>query len=342
MTAAQPAIEKDYAEPENQTGAALTSHPVRRGRAPIPGRVRHSLIPTTRSGYLIAFWLALIHVLAAIGLALFPWPGWRIFLAAATLSFLGGAAVSVCFHRALAHRSVTLHPVMLQIFTFLAMFNGSSAPGAWIPTHRYHHATTDTHDDPSSPVWGGLFWAHLGWIYQAPPPPAKYLFESERKYFQYWSRLQIPLLAFALLIGAPFGWAAFFWLGSIRLAFSLHATALVNSVCHTRPGAPAGTDASRNVAWVALLQFTIGESWHQNHHALPGCAQLGWNWRQPDTGFLNVAISADTPLRISSGAPWADINVCAPHAEQLKPQALLLSRRVSASLQQVQDSGPLL
>jgi hypothetical protein len=31
MTAAQPEIEKDYAEPENQTGAALTSHPVKRG-----------------------------------------------------------------------------------------------------------------------------------------------------------------------------------------------------------------------------------------------------------------------------------------------------------------------
>ena len=53
---------------------------------------------------------------------------------------------------------------------------------------------------------------------------------------------------------------------------------------------PAGTDASRNVAWVALMQFTIGESWHQNHHALPGCAQLGWNWRQPDTGFLVIVV----------------------------------------------------
>ena len=36
------------------------------------------------------------------------------------------------------------------------------------------------------------------------------------------------------------------------------------------------------------MQFTIGESWHRNHHALPGCAQLGWNWWQPDTGFLVI------------------------------------------------------
>jgi len=254
--------------------------------------------PTTRYGYLVAGWFIAIHALAIAGLVIFPFPGWRVFLAASVLAFLGGASVTICYHRSVAHQSLRLHPVVREIFTLLAMLSGASAPGSWIPAHRRHHATTDTPNDPSSPKWGGLFWAHFGWIYQTPAAPPKYTLASERSYFQRWGRLQIPLLAVALAIGALFGAAAFFWLGAVRLVFCFHGTALVNSVCHTRPGTPPGMDASRNVGWVGLMQFGIGECWHQNHHAYPGSARLGWTWREPDLGYL--LILALEKLRLAS------------------------------------------
>jgi len=31
-----------------------------------------------------------------------------------------------------------------------------------------------------------------------------------------------------------------------------------------------------------------GENWHRNHHARPGSARLGWNWRQPDAGYVVI------------------------------------------------------
>jgi len=31
-----------------------------------------------------------------------------------------------------------------------------------------------------------------------------------------------------------------------------------------------------------------GENWHRNHHARPGSARLGWNWRQPDGGYVFI------------------------------------------------------
>ena len=90
--------------------------------------------------------------------------------------------------------------------------------------------------------------------------------------------------------GLYFGLAAFFWLGAIRLVFSLHAQCFVNSVCHTEPDTPMGEDSSRNVRWLALMHFFQGENWHRNHHARPGLARLGWTWRQPDVGYLVICI----------------------------------------------------
>ena len=91
----------------------------------------------------------------------------------------------------------------------------------------------------------------------------------------------------AACISAP---AAFFWMGAIRLVFALHAQCFVNSVCHTEPGVSPGEDSSRNVTWLGVMQFCQGENWHRNHHARPGIARLGWNWRQPDVGYLAICL----------------------------------------------------
>jgi stearoyl-CoA desaturase (delta-9 desaturase) len=87
-----------------------------------------------------------------------------------------------------------------------------------------------------------------------------------------------------------FGLAAFFWLGAIRLVFSLHATCFVNSICHRDPETPVGEDSSRNVRWLGLMQFFQGENWHRNHHARPAQARLGWSWRQPDVGYAVICV----------------------------------------------------
>ncbi len=49
-------------------------------------------------------WVLLIHITAAIGLVLYPIPGWRVFLGALALVFLGGLGTTVGYHRAIAHR----------------------------------------------------------------------------------------------------------------------------------------------------------------------------------------------------------------------------------------------
>jgi fatty-acid desaturase len=237
------------------------------------------------------FWMAVIHVGALVGLILAPLPGWPIFLAAWGLHFLGGLGTTVCFHRALAHKSVKLNPVVRDVLIFFAMVNGSGSPLSWAANHRLHHAKSDTPEDISSPRIGGFWWSHLKWLWQAGPAPvAKYCKDLNTPANRRWSRLQIPLFALAFFAGVPFGLAAFFWLGPIRLVWALHAQCFVNSVCHLRPGVPMGEPTARNVPWLALMHAFQGENWHQNHHDRPGSARLGFTPAQLDVGWYTILL----------------------------------------------------
>jgi len=76
----------------------------------------------------VMIYIVAIHILAAIGLILFPLPGWKVFLSALLISGAGGLGTTVGYHRGLAHRAVKLHPVVEQFLIFFACFNGSGAP----------------------------------------------------------------------------------------------------------------------------------------------------------------------------------------------------------------------
>lgn len=245
---------------------------------------------TTTPDAAVLGWILLIHATAAIGLILYPLPGWRVLVGAIALAWIGGIGTTVCYHRTIAHRSLTLKPWALATLTFFAIFNGSGKPISWAAGHRRHHATADSEGDISSPRQG-FWWAHLRWLWQAGDPDAnRYCPDLLGIRYRFWNPLQVPILALSYFGGLYFSPAAFFWLGAIRLVFSLHAQCFVNSVCHTEPTAGPNEDSSRNVRWLGFMHFFQGENWHRNHHARPGSAQLGWGWRQPDVGYWTICL----------------------------------------------------
>jgi fatty-acid desaturase len=236
-------------------------------------------------------YIILIHILAVLGLILFPLPGWGVFAVALTLAACGGLGTSVCYHRALAHRAVKLNPVVEQFLIFCAVFNGSGAPSTWIADHRNHHAKADTIDDVSSPRHGGFWWAHLRWVYQWPTSSMQKWCPDliEAKYLR-WAKWQ-PYLLFLSLTSGYFiaGWKGLFWIGAIRLVYILHLQMVVNSVLHLKPGLPEGVDSSQNIWWLGPLQVTAwGENWHGNHHAKPASACFSRHWWQVDIGWYVI------------------------------------------------------
>lgn len=242
--------------------------------------------------------LVAIHALAAAGLVLYPIPGWPVFLVALGLVAVGGLGTTVCYHRSLAHRSVKLHAGVEQVLIVAAVFNGSGSPRQWVANHRRHHATSDTPSDISSPRRGGFWWAHLFWLYQIPDSdPARWNADMDQPRYNLWTRLQIPTLVVSACAGLLMGWAGFFWIGAIRLVYSLHLQCLVNSLTHLGADQADGGDSSINVWWLGPFQLTAwGENWHGNHHSRPGSPRFGRHWWQTDIGWYAIRALAAVGL----------------------------------------------
>ena len=87
--------------------------------------------------------------------------------------------------------------------------------------------------------------------------------------------LAVPFVA-GYLIGGTLvaGLTALLWGGAVRVFLLHHFTYSINSVCHVFGKRRFATpDESRNVLWLALP--TMGEAWHNNHHAFPTSAAHG-------------------------------------------------------------------
>jgi stearoyl-CoA desaturase (delta-9 desaturase) len=245
-----------------------------------------------------------IHVLAAVGLVLFPVPGPTVLLTAFILAFLGGLGTTVGYHRSLAHLSVRLRRPPETLLTFFAMFNGSGAPQSWAANHRMHHANADKEKDISSPRLGGFWWSHLRWLWQAEPAPVtRWAPDLDTPYYRFWTRWQWAILLLSLTCGAVLGWAGFFWIGAIRLVFSLHGQCFVNSIAHMREDAAPGEDSSQNIAWLGFVHYFQGENWHGNHHAKPWSARIGWTWWQLDLGWTCIRALEMTGLATKVNRP---------------------------------------
>ncbi|MBI1750341.1 MAG: fatty acid desaturase [Acidobacteria bacterium] len=241
-----------------------------------------------RGKEMILFYLVAIHVLAVIGLILYPTPSLPVVGLTLLFTLLGGFGTTVGYHRSLSHGTVKLNKFVENLLIFGAMFNGSGAPASWAAYHRHHHATADTPDDISSPKHGGFWWAHIRWLYQSEKADAKrWCPEFTRGTYKFWTYAEVPLLALSLLCGVAFGWQGFFWMGAIRLIYSLHMQCFVNSLTHL--GTASDGDTSQNVWWLGPLQLAAwGENWHRNHHHNAASARLGLRWWQVDIGWYFI------------------------------------------------------
>jgi stearoyl-CoA desaturase (delta-9 desaturase) len=109
------------------------------------------------------------------------------------------------------------------------------------------------------------------------------------------------------------GLTGLLWGGAVRLFLLHHATFSINSLCHFFGSRKFATgDQSRNLFWLALP--TLGEAWHNNHHAFPTSARHGLRWWQLDPSAWLIFALART------GLAWDLVRVT-PEREQAKAAA---------------------
>jgi stearoyl-CoA desaturase (Delta-9 desaturase) len=239
------------------------------------------------------------------------WLSWKWATLAVVMWWIVGClGISVGFHRLYAHRSFK---VSSRIKYLLGAFGSMAAQGSalyWVALHRCHHSLSDKFGDPHSPSIDArpdssklrAFWiGHVGWTWRHDvPKPARYaadlVVESNTQALgrQYWMwvglGILIPAVAGAAIEGTTDGFIIGGWWGGVlRIALGHQIIWAVNSVCHTFGRRPTNTaDNSGNNAWLSLISW--GESWHNNHHASPTSARLGWYPHQFDIGWLCIRL----------------------------------------------------
>jgi stearoyl-CoA desaturase (Delta-9 desaturase) len=220
----------------------------------------------------------------------------------AGMYFLTALGLSLGFHRQFSHQSFKTVPAIRALLGILGSMAAEGPVIFWAATHRRHHQFSDQPGDPHSPnlhgagivgTLRGLWHAHVGWLFVHHVTDAgrwvpdllrdRLAFRISQQYFL-WVGLGLAIPAaiggavHGNLRGAVLG---FLWGGLVRMFVAHHTTWATNSLSHLIGSRPYPTrDNSRNNFLLALI--TLGDGWHNNHHAFPTSAAHGLLWWQID------------------------------------------------------------
>ena len=112
---------------------------------------------------------------------------------------------------------------------------------------------------------------------------------------------------------------AFFWAGLVRVGVLHHVTWSVNSICHMIGNRP-WTLRDRSTNFWPLAIATMGESWHNLHHADPTCARHGVEHGQIDMSARIIAIfESSAGPTTCAGPPRAGSPASPPPATSRHP-----------------------
>lgn len=236
-------------------------------------------------------------VLVHVGCVAAVWSGvsWDAVVICASLYWLRMFAIGAGYHRYFSHRSYSTSRPFQFVLAFLAQSSAQKSVLWWAAKHRHHHLHSDTEQDVHSPSHRGFFYSHLGWIFSRKHDATDLTKVADLARYPELMWLHkyelLPPLVLGILCFLVAGWSGlvvgFLW--STVLVY--HATFCINSLAHVR-GTKAyltGDDSRNN--WLLAL-FTMGEGWHNNHHAFQSSVRQGFRWWEVDlTYYILFALS---------------------------------------------------
>ena len=264
-----------------------------------------------------AIWTGVTVEAVAIGIGLY----WlRIF------------AIGAGYHRYFSHRAYETSRAFQFVLAALAQSTSQKSVLWWAANHRDHHLHSDTERDVHSPRQMGFVYSHLGWIFSrgqetmnvnriadfAKYPELMWLHRYE----------QLPAFVLAVICFGIAGWpgliVGFFW----STVAVYHGTFCINSLAHLvgKRRYVTGDDSRNN--WLLAI-ITMGEGWHNNHHAYQSSARQGFRWWEYDPTFYLLK------LLERLGLVW---NLKRPTDEVLQNQHKLGTRVISRAASLVAES----
>jgi fatty-acid desaturase len=268
-----------------------------------------------------SIWLSAMTAIALVGGPLyFTWSAFSLFLATTAVTVCLGHSLGM--HRRLIHRAFDCPLLVERLFVYLGTLVGMAGPFGMI---RQHDIRDWAQRKPlchpylahrSSLLRDGFWQLHCELALAHPPTLRVERRVADDRFYQLlertWMAQQLPwAILFFALGGLP--WVV--WGIAARIAASVTGHWLVGYFAHNRGPRSwhiegAGVQGY-NVRYCGLI--TMGEAWHNNHHAFPSSARLGIRKGETDPGWWVLMALARV------GLVW---NVKTP--EMLPPRANLV------------------
>ena len=238
-------------------------------------------------------------LLASLVLAplFFSWSAVLVFVALLAVTTCTGHSVG--FHRRLIHRTFQCPKWLEHLLAWSGTLFGMQGPFWVIHSHDlrdWAQRQPDCHPflrhgrGILTDAWWGL---HCRLALRAPPafdPGPGIGDDFVHRFLQRtWMLQQVPL---ALVLFAVGGWPWVVWGVCVRVSVGVTMHWFVGYLCHTHGPqdwhVDDGAVQAHNVPWAAIV--SMGESWHNNHHAFPASARHGLYPGQSDLGFRFVQL----------------------------------------------------
>lgn len=200
---------------------------------------------------------------------------------------IGPISSVITLHRLLTHRSFETYPWLEKLLSYISVISTVGPTISWVALHRQHHATSDREGDPHSSYKNNKWniveaikvW--LGYDWQVPNIPVRYvkdLMRDDTHKFIFNNYFKIIFAySLVLLLINPVLWLFAY---VVPASMTVHLIGVVNVLGHRHGYRTYDTlDRSTN-SWVANI-VSLGEGWHNNHHANPKnwyCGERWWEW----------------------------------------------------------------
>jgi stearoyl-CoA desaturase (delta-9 desaturase) len=201
---------------------------------------------------------------------------------------------SVGMHRRLIHKSFACPLWLERALVYFGVLTGLGGPFVMIRTHDFRdwaQRQSKCHDyfaHRQPMIIDALWQMHCDIRLEKPP---RLTIESEvandpfyRFIDRHWIAVHLPWVIAFYLLG---GWAWVIWGVCAQIATTVTGHWLIGYFAHQAHEDDwqingAGVQG-RNVPLTGLI--TMGEGWHNNHHAFPGSARIGLYKGQSDPGY---------------------------------------------------------
>jgi stearoyl-CoA desaturase (delta-9 desaturase) len=234
---------------------------------------------------------------------------WAVPVVTIALTQVAVFATSIYLHRALAHRSLRMHPVADVGFRAALWLTTGQSRQQWVAVHRKHHTFTDREGDPHSPRLLGFWRVQLFnvayYVRAARNTETLETFAPDLRP----DRLDRVLFSHGLLgVGAGLGMlCTLIGLSAGLVAGLMHAglyvfviAPLINALGHWRGIRNFDNTASN---WRLLAWFTGGEGLHNNHHAYPRSPKFSMRRWEFDPAWPIIRSLAALRLLMIVGPP---------------------------------------